>query len=108
MRYRIRSVFAAAVISSCAAVLVAQTPQTIPPADNLVADGIPPISASLAREVGRYTESRSAVLTDWHPQRREMLISTRFANAPQIHLVTAPGAARTQVTFEAEPVTRAL
>ena len=108
MRYRIRSVFAAAVISSCAAVLVAQTPQTIPPADNLVADGIPPIPASLAREVGRYTESRSAVLTDWHPQRREMLISTRFANAPQIHLVKAPGAARTQVTFEAEPVTRAL
>lgn len=33
-----------------------------------------------------------------------MLVATRFANAPQLHRVASPGAARNQVSFEAEPV----
>ena len=104
----LRRLVIAALVSLCAVAVAAQAPQTITPTENLVAEGIPPIPASLAREVARYTESRSALLTDWHPQRREMLISTRFANAPQIHLVKTPGGARTQLTFETEPVTQAL
>ena len=71
----------------------------IVPNENLVADGIPPIPASLAEEVRRYSEFRSASLADWHPTRREMLIVTRFAEAPQMHRVAAPGGARTQLTF---------
>ncbi len=82
----------------------AETPKALTPPENLVLDGIPPISASLADEVRRYTEARSAVFTGWHPTKREMLIATRFANTAQIHLVAAPGAARTQMTFFAEPV----
>ncbi|MEE8200527.1 MAG: hypothetical protein V3R29_05080, partial [Candidatus Acidoferrales bacterium] len=50
----------------------------VAPGDNLVVEGIPPIPVSLAREVDRYTEFRSASLQSWHPTRREMLISTRF------------------------------
>ena len=84
--------------------LTAQQPQVVAPTDNLVVEGIPPIPASLAAEVRRYTEARGAGLADWHPTRREMLISTRFANTSQVHQVRMPLGARTQLTFFAEPL----
>ncbi|MGZ5180935.1 MAG: S9 family peptidase [Ramlibacter sp.] len=80
----------------------------IAPNDNLVAEGIPPIPASLAEEVRRYTESRSARFLDWHPVRREMLVGTRFAETPQVHLLKAPMGARSQLTFFPERVGGAL
>ncbi|MGZ5271570.1 MAG: S9 family peptidase [Ramlibacter sp.] len=80
----------------------------IAPNDNLVAEGIPPIPASLAEEVRRYTESRSARFLDWHPVRREMLVGTRFAETPQVHLLKAPIGARSQLTFFPERVGGAL
>lgn len=80
---------------------------TITPGDNLVVEGVPPIPATLAEEVRRYTEFRTAGLASWHPVRREMLIGTRFGDTPQIHLVKSPGGARTQLTFFTERVTGA-
>ncbi len=74
-------------------------PPVIAPADNLVVEGVPPIPAALADEVGRYTELRGANFSSWHPARREMLIGTRFGNTIQAHLVKFPGGARTQMTF---------
>jgi dipeptidyl aminopeptidase/acylaminoacyl peptidase len=74
------------------------------PADNLVVDGVPKIPASLAETAGRYGSYRSASLADWHPTKREMLISTRFAETPQLHLVMTPGGARQQLTFFADSV----
>ena len=44
------------------ATLVAQSPDVVKPGDNLLAEGIPPIPASLAETVARYTEFRSAAL----------------------------------------------
>ena len=82
----------------------AQTAAVIAPAENLVVDGLPPIPAKLAADVRRYTESRSAGFADWHPVRRELLISTRFGNTAQIHRVVTPLGARTQLTFFDEPV----
>ena len=76
----------------------------IAPGENLVVDGIPPIPASLAEAAGRYAENRLATPTDWHPQRRELLIRTRFGNTFQIHRVTMPGGARQQLTFFPDPV----
>jgi dipeptidyl aminopeptidase/acylaminoacyl peptidase len=49
--------------------------------------------------VDPYTQFRSANFTSWHPKRREMLITTRFGDTNQVHLVKSPGAARTQLTF---------
>ncbi len=69
------------------------------PADNLVIDGIPPVPGDLPEQVGRYTESRAALIQDWHPTRAEMLITTRFGDTNQIHQVAQPGGARTQLTF---------
>jgi dipeptidyl aminopeptidase/acylaminoacyl peptidase len=86
-----------------AAPAAAQEP-VVTPGENLVVQGIPPIPAALAAEVRRYTESRTATFLDWHPQRRELLVSTRFGNVPQVHRVAAPGGARTQLTFFDEPI----
>ena len=72
--------------------------------DNLVAEGVPAIPPELRADAGRYLEFRSASFSSWHPVRREMLVSTRFADAPQLHLVKLPGGARRQLTFTPEPV----
>lgn len=71
----------------------------IVPNENLVAEGIPKISASLAASVDRYNEFRYALFGSWHPTRREMLMQTRFADTDQVHQVKFPGGARTQLTF---------
>src|SRR5688572_26024832 len=71
--------------------------------DNLVVEGVPPISSELKADVSRYLEFRSASFNSWHPVKREMLITTRFADSPQLHLVTMPGGARKQLTFLPEP-----
>ena len=76
----------------------------IVPNENLVVEGVPDIPASLAATVERYTNFRGATLDSWDPVKREMLISTRFADTNQIHLVKTPGGARTQLTFYADRV----
>jgi dipeptidyl aminopeptidase/acylaminoacyl peptidase len=81
--------------------------QVLAPGDNLVTDGLPPIPASVAEQVKRYTEFRSAALLDWHPERREMLVGTRFGQTAQVHRVKMPGGARTQLTFFPEKVSGA-
>jgi len=71
----------------------------VAPAESLVAEGVPPIPASLAESVERYTNFRGAALQSWDPVKREMLITTRFADTNQVHLVKMPDGARTQLTF---------
>ncbi|MGB7593397.1 MAG: prolyl oligopeptidase family serine peptidase [Terriglobia bacterium] len=92
-----------ALLLLAAAEALAQEAVLAPP-DNLVLDNVPAIPASLAETAGRYAENRSAFPSDWHPQRREMLIGTRFGNTYQTHLVKMPGGARQQLTFFTEPV----
>src|SRR6478672_11797200 len=74
-------------------------PAVIKPGDNLVVESIPPVPAAIAEKANQYGEFRSAGLQDWHPTKREMLIGTRFADVPQIHMVKMPGGDRTQLTF---------
>ncbi len=80
---------------------------TVSPNENLVAEGVPPIPASLATSVERYSNFRGASLASWNPERREMLIATRFADVPQIHLVKMPAGDRSQLTFYSDSVTQA-
>lgn len=78
--------------------------QVLPVTDNLITEGLDPIPMELVKEVNRYTNVRSASFVDWHPQRREMLISTRFGNTSQLHEVRMPMGSRRQITFFDEPV----
>jgi dipeptidyl aminopeptidase/acylaminoacyl peptidase len=82
-----------------ACVLAVAQSGEITPNENLVAEGIPKIPASLAASVGRYSEFRAAAFASWHPTKREMLIETRFGDTNQVHQVKFPGGARTQLTF---------
>src|SRR5687767_1791538 len=70
----------------------------------LTAEQIPPLPLSLAANARPYLESRGAGFAGWDPKNRAMLISTRFANVSQLHRVAMPMGARTQISFEAEPV----
>lgn len=80
------------------------TTDIIAPNEHLTAENIPPIPATLSDRVRRYTEFRSAGLASWHPTRREMLVSTRFADTAQVHWVKFPLGARYQLTFYSERV----
>ena len=80
----------------------------IVPNENLVVEGVPKIPASLADSVGRYSEFRAASFTSWSPDRREMLILTRFGDTAQVHEVKVPGGARTQLTFFPDRVANAI
>ena len=79
------------------------------PTPTLVAQGIPPIPAALVAEVARYTDFRGHNLVEWHPQRRELLVSHRKAGASTLQLfrVAAPLAEPEALTDAAEPVRRA-
>ena len=85
---------------------LAQSPEVVPN-ENLVVEAVPKIPAALAETVDRYANYRSAAIASWHPTRRELLVSTRFADVPEIHRVAMPGGARTQLTFYPDAVTNA-
>jgi dipeptidyl aminopeptidase/acylaminoacyl peptidase len=98
-----QAVFGWTLILMVASSVKAQDAVVAPP-ENIAAAGVPAIPAALAETAGRYKENRAAFVTSWHPQRREMLIATRFANTYQTHLVKMPGGTRQQLTFFPEPV----
>lgn len=80
--------------------LVAQE-KTVAPPEALVIEGMPPIPARIADAMAPYSQFRRAWFRSWHPTRREMLIATRFGETDQLHRVSMPGGARTQLTFVA-------
>lgn len=71
---------------------------------NLVAENIPPFDPQLVERVTPYLEYRTAGFNGWHPERREMIVSTRFGDTSQLHVVAAPGGARRQITFFSDRV----
>ena len=113
-RIRMRSLTLAALTFATVAVFTAACTTTAPvtpapviaPNANLVVQGIPPIPASIAAEVAKYTDFRGHVFLDWHPLRREMLVSHRPAGASttQLFRVAAPMAEPEQLTTTSDPV----
>jgi dipeptidyl aminopeptidase/acylaminoacyl peptidase len=79
-------------------------PPAVPAPAALTAEAMPPIPLELAERARPYLESRSAGFAGWDPNARAVLISTRFGNVSQLHRVAMPMGARTQISFEAEPV----
>jgi dipeptidyl aminopeptidase/acylaminoacyl peptidase len=73
---------------------------------NLVYDGAPETPPALREAIAPYYNARWAVFEDWLAD-GSILIATRFGDTQQIHRVERPGAARTQLTFFAEPVNSA-
>jgi len=101
---------AAAARAAAAAAASAATAQAVyPPNPNLIAQGIPPIPMRLVSQVAKYTEFRGHGFVDWHPARREMLVSHRKegGNTAQIFRVSAPNGELEQLTDFPDPVTQA-
>ncbi|MGI5860601.1 MAG: S9 family peptidase [Myxococcales bacterium] len=85
--------------------LLATAPaQTVTPGENLVVDGVPPISRELTDRLRQYQSIRYAQFEDWLPGNEGLLITTRFGETAQIHHVPSPGARRSQLTFFGERV----
>src|SRR5260221_6105394 len=98
---RLRPAALLAAILMTGSLLLAQGGAAAPPAviktgDNLVVENITPIPAAIAEKANQYGEIPNATIQDLDPVKHEMLIRTRFADVPQIHLVKMPGRDRSQ------------
>ena len=103
----------AAALAFFATAVVAQQPAqpeviapVVEPNANLLVEGIPAIPQSLAARIGGYSDFRGHSFADWHPVRREMLVSHRAAgsNVNQLFLLTAPDAPLQRLTDFPEPI----
>ena len=95
------------VFFSIFAVYAQEKKNFVVPNENLIAENIAEIPKELANQVKKYSEARGASLADIHPNKNEIIISTRFGSTPQLHRITQPMGARTQITFFDEPVSGA-
>lgn len=72
---------------------------------NMVLEDVPEIPDEIKSRLQQYQNTRSAAFQDWLPNNGGALISTRFGNTTQLHVVNHPGGARNQISFFDEPVT---
>ncbi len=79
--------------------------QIVTPPAALTLDRVPPVPSTLKAATQPYLDFRTAAVAGWNPVTRGLLVATRFGNSAQLHAVAKPGAARTQLSFEDEPVT---
>jgi len=70
----------------------------------LVLDGTPEIPDTLRERLRQYLNVRAAGLSALRADGRAVMISTRFAETSQLHMVTQPMGARFQLTFADEPI----
>ncbi|NTX05514.1 alpha/beta fold hydrolase [Myxococcus sp. CA040A] len=80
----------------------------LPGQPNLWVSNVPTVPEALRQRMEQYLEARSAALLDTSDDGKQLLITTRFADTNQLHLVEMPMGARTQLTFAREPINRAL
>jgi dipeptidyl aminopeptidase/acylaminoacyl peptidase len=73
----------------------------------LVVDGVPPIDPNLGAQLADYLVGRDASFLAWLPD-DSLLISTRFADTPQLHRISAPLGMREQLTWYPDPIIKAL
>jgi dipeptidyl aminopeptidase/acylaminoacyl peptidase len=69
----------------------------------LVLDGVPELDAATSDVLDGYLGARQAAPLGWSP-RGQLLITTRFGETAQLHLVEQPLGARRQLTFRREAV----
>jgi dipeptidyl aminopeptidase/acylaminoacyl peptidase len=73
---------------------------------SLIFDNIPDATAEFADKLDGYLDGRQATPLNWSPK-GQLLISTRFGDVEQLHVVDRPDGERRQITFLHEPITAA-
>lgn len=71
---------------------------------NLVVEGVPEIPNELNNKLRQYQNTREASIIGWRRGGEGMVISTRFGETAQFHLVKEAEGVREQLTFFNEPV----
>ena len=100
---RVRTQFSALLcgaVLACGGTLAAAA--TIETRGALVLDGVPAHSASV-ETLDRWLVGRSATFQDFMGD-GSVLVTTRFADAEQVHRISMPRGAREQLTFDNDPV----
>lgn len=82
----------------------AQGSAPLPVPQELVPSEMPPLATDVATRMRPYLAAQAAAFMDWHPERREILVSARAGEVRQLHLVKSPEARRIQVTSTTDPV----
>ncbi|MDQ3230442.1 MAG: hypothetical protein M3Q07_01365, partial [Pseudobdellovibrionaceae bacterium] len=102
----LKSISFLALVALCAPTMQAASTKEVSRREvgNLVMENIPEIPASLKERLNQYENIRSASVLGWLPGDQGLLISTRFAEAAQLHSVKGPLQYRKQLTFFDEPV----
>lgn len=75
---------------------------TVAPPTALELIAVPPVTNDLRDSVLKYQNVRSASVIDWVDD--SLLVSTRFGDTSQLHLVHSPLGMREQLTFSLEPI----
>lgn len=71
---------------------------------NLLLENIPDIPETISERLNQYHGAREAFVVDWLGEDAGLLISTRFGESAQLHLLEKAGGARRQLTFFSEPI----
>jgi dipeptidyl aminopeptidase/acylaminoacyl peptidase len=71
-------------------------------------ENVPAVSRTDQDALRPYIEARTGVVFGWHPEGNGIVIGTRFGNTQQLHELKKPMGARTQITFEEEPINFAI
>jgi dipeptidyl aminopeptidase/acylaminoacyl peptidase len=98
--------FALSLLLLClvASFTLADEPQDPARPSAIRAEGVPVVPPEMIQRLQQYQSVRGASFAGWSPDRRGMLIRTRFGNSAQLHRVYGPGGRREQITFFEEPV----
>lgn len=71
---------------------------------NLISEGVPDIPSQLSEKLQQYQNVREATVIDWLQDGSGLIISTRFGETAQFHIVKSAGGVRRQITFFKEPL----
>lgn len=89
----------------CAALMVAPAEAALRvERGSLTFDNIPELSPQIAERLDAYMDARQAHPLGFSPK-GALLVSTRFGDVPELHLVEQAGGVRRQLTFLRDPVT---
>jgi dipeptidyl aminopeptidase/acylaminoacyl peptidase len=101
---KIKKIVLIPALFSLFAIYAQEKKNIVVPNENLTTENIAEIPKELAVQVKKYSEARGASLAEIHPTKNEIIISTRFGSTAQLHRITQPMGARTQITFFDEPI----
>jgi len=75
----------------------------VPGRPNLLQTGVAPVPERLWQRAEQLLEARSARLLDVSSSGESILVTTRFGQTMQLHVVDRAMGARTQITFDKDP-----